>query len=166
MGNHDYHFAREETLKGMRDAGIKLLDDRGYWVKIGSDRIRIGGIKDPSSGEEGNISKALNGVSDEDFRMIVAHNPIFAERIVPGTVDLLLSGHTHGGQIAPLSLFGNVISHGFGARYCRRVLSRNGADVLVSSGIGMVYFPVRLMAKPEIVLITLKSSGENKKAAQ
>lgn len=158
MGNHDHKFAPAETEKGMRDAGIKMLDNRGYWIRIGSGRIRIGGINDETSGLPRSAENALKGTEKNDFRILVSHNPSFADMIDPGTVDLMLSGHTHGGQIAPLSLFGSFVSNnGFGAKYCRRLLSRNGADILISSGVGTVGLPVRFFAKPEISLITLRT---------
>jgi hypothetical protein len=157
LGNHDYEHAEAEVKKGMRDAGIKMLDGRGYWIKVGNDRIRIGGTVDPSSGKESGISKALKGASENDFRVIISHNPAFADEIIPGSVDLMLSGHTHGaGQFPPFGLLGSMFPSGYGPRYCRKIISRNGADVFVSSGVGTVHLPLRLMSSPEIALITLR----------
>lgn len=161
LGNHDYEHAEREVKKGMRDAGIKMLDGRGYWIKMGGEKIRIGGTVDQSSGDENGITKALEGSSEKDFRVLVSHNPAFADEIVPGSVDLMLSGHTHGaGQFPPFGLIGALLPSGFGARYCRKVIARNGADIFISSGVGTVHLPLRLMSAPEIVVLTLKSAPE------
>jgi hypothetical protein len=161
LGNHDYEHAEREVKKGMRDAGIKMLDGRGYWIKIGGDRLRIGGTVDQSSGMENGIEKALKGSTNKDFRILVSHNPAFAEEIVPGSVDLMLSGHTHGAsQFPPFGLLGSIFPSGFGARYCLKAISRNGADVFISSGVGTVHLPLRLLSAPEIVMLTLFSAEE------
>lgn len=161
LGNHDYEHAEAEVKKGMRDAGIKMLDGRGYWIKIGDEKVRIGGTVDPSCEKESGILRALEGSEEKDFRILVSHNPEFAEEIVPGSVDLMLSGHTHGGgQFLPVGLLGSIFPSGFDARYCQKVVSRNGADVFISSGVGTVHLPLRLMSAPEIVVITLKQPAE------
>jgi len=160
LGNHDCDCDIDLSRKGMRDAGIKSLDNRGCWVSVGDGRIRLGGVGDRSAGPQ-DVEATLEETTPEDFVILISHNPSFIKEVPENSVDFMLSGHTHGGQIAPLGLFGPILSlskYGFRSKHRCGIVDENGVKMFVSSGIGAVMLPVRLMANPEIVHITLKRS--------
>ncbi|MDD4931484.1 MAG: metallophosphoesterase [Candidatus Colwellbacteria bacterium] len=156
LGNHDYVTDAELTRKGMRDAGIKSLENRGCWVQLGDGRIRVGGVSDPCSDIPQDIIPTLEETSADDFILLVCHNPSFISEIPESSVDFILSGHTHGGQVAPLGFLGSIFNQGFRSKHRKGIVTENGSKMLVSVGIGTVALPVRFMSKPEIVHITLR----------
>jgi hypothetical protein len=181
LGNHDCDYGADLTRKGMRDAGIKNLENRGCWVHIGEEKIRIGGVSDVTSGIPQDVAPTLEETTEDDFVMLVSHNPSFISTMSEGAVDFILSGHTHGGQVAPIGMFGSLLNggfkflrsvlpspfskvlgfeHGFSSRHCRGVVSENGSKMIVSTGVGTFFLPVRFLSNPEIVHITLRKNSE------
>ena len=158
LGNHDCECDIELSRKGMRDAGIKSLDNRGCWVSVGDERIRLGGVCDQKAGPQ-DIGPTLEETTPEDFKVLISHNPSFISKVPEDSIDFMLSGHTHGGQIAPLGLLAPLVplsKGGAKVRHRRGVVDQNGVKMFVSSGVGTVILPMRLMSNPEIVYITLK----------
>ena len=165
LGNHDYDHDEggKITRLNMEKAGIKILDNTGYWIEKDGARIRIGGTVDEASEMERDIASAINGATKDDFVMLVSHNPSYAKKLPEDApVDLMLCGHTHGGQLRPLGILASLANKSFGERYNRGAKMKNGGKVYVSSGVGMVLVPLRLFARPEVMLITLEK-GEEKK---
>ena len=126
----------------------------------------IAGVDDPFR-KHADLPKALQGVQPEDFVVLLAHAPNIAAQAVDLGVDLVLSGHTHGGQFK-LPLLPAPYPHtGRGPRleqglYARERLSRRiGMDadhtqIYVSRGLGASYIPARLFCRPELPIITLR----------
>ena len=178
MGNHDWWDDPEtqtggdvapETVQVMRDAGIKVMLNEaekldhpsGAWISALDSQMAFKRKKVPHGGAH-DLDKALRDLPHDSFNILLAHEPdIFADLAetsprVP--VDLVLSGHTHGGQIR---LFGArpVIPSAYGSRYAYGHLHDDGRDLIVSGGLGCSSIPVRLGVLPEIVLVTLKCSS-------
>ncbi len=159
LGNHDYDHDKNGkiTKAAMERAGIKLLDNTGYWIDKEGDRMRVGGTVDGQSGLDRDLKSAINGATHDDFVMLVSHNPSYAKNLPEkAPVDLMLCGHTHGGQIEPLGIVASLTNKSYGFGYKRGAKMKNGGRVYVSSGIGMVLVPMRLLSRPEIMLITLE----------
>jgi len=96
LGNHDYKFPGLIT-SAIKSSQIILLKNSGRWIDVGGERIRIGGIDDFSLGDP-DLEPALKGVSENDFAVLAAHNPLYIDEISNNLVDLVLSGHNHGGR--------------------------------------------------------------------
>ncbi|MDD5099191.1 MAG: metallophosphoesterase [Candidatus Colwellbacteria bacterium] len=177
MGNHDWDTNPELIRKGMRDAGIKMLENRGCWVQIGEEKIRIGGVSEITSDIPQDITPTLEETTEDDFILLVSHNPSLIDNVPEGTVDFILSGHTHGGQLAPVGAVGSILNkiyellrkilppslshtlglnNGFSTKHRKGIVSENGAKMIVSTGVGTSVLPIRFMSNPEIVHITLK----------
>jgi predicted MPP superfamily phosphohydrolase len=77
----------------------------------------------------------------------------------PGDVDLVLSGHTHGGQITFFGLWAPVVGSDYGQKYRTGMVDNGKTTVVVSNGVGTILPPLRFFAPPQIVVITLERTG-------
>ena len=153
LGNHDYWHGLHETTEGLAAAKITELTNRGVWLNKGSDRFRLAGVDDYWCGHI-NLKEALGDAKADDACLLLSHNPDYAERLRDRRVGLVLSGHTHGGQVitpwgAPI-----VPSH-YGQKYLRGLVQAPETLVYISRGLGTSGIPVRIGSRPEINLITL-----------
>lgn len=154
LGNHDHWESASMTLKAMNTAGISILDNNAFWVGEESSRIRIGGVGDMFENIQ-NTGITLEGVLDSDFVIVVSHNPDYFSSLSDRRVDLVLSGHTHGGQVTFFGLWAPLMpikdrSHWKGFYKGKQT------DLFITTGVGTITPPVRFFARPEIVEILLK----------
>jgi uncharacterized protein len=165
-GNHDYDESDDGTnsaatiTAASTEAGIELLDNRGMWLEKDGTRIRLGGVADLQEGDP-DVGPALEGTSPEDFVLLLSHHPDFAETLAPDSVDLMLSGHTHGGQITLFGLWAPMVPSDYGQKYRSGEVTNGSTTVIVSNGVGSTVLPVRLFARPQLVIITLESSSRS-----
>jgi hypothetical protein len=155
LGNHDHWEDAELTRKRMADAGIVLADNRGFWVAKNGERIKIGGVGDYWENVH-MIDPTIADVQKTDFVILMSHNPDYAEKIVTDKVDLMLSGHTHGGQVTLFGFWAPRVPSRYGQRYRTGLLHLEKLDLIVSNGIGVVTPPVRFFARPQIVTVILR----------
>ena len=156
LGNHDNWVDRLKTIESLKSAQAVVLDNDARWVESGGSRIRIGGVGDLWT-EEQDIAPTLDGVGADDYVILVSHNPMYVNSLPEDSVDLMLSGHTHGGQIIFTGLIVPFLPGRLRGTYMSGVYSVNGTELIVSNGIGTVFAPVRFMVRPQIMVITLKS---------
>lgn len=162
LGNHDYgDYKKGEDgpaliVRAASDAGITLLRDEGLWIERHGERICIAGANDYSVGKP-SISEALADTTEDDFVILLSHNPDLAEKLPVGAVDLVLAGHTHGGQVTFFGLWAPWVPSEYGHKYRTGLVETDITTVIVSNGVGTSTIPpVRLMARPQIVVITLE----------
>ncbi|MCX8032466.1 MAG: metallophosphoesterase [Thermoleophilia bacterium] len=163
LGNHDYESGANgtragpyATVKAAKNAGITLLLDQGIWLTREGRRIRLAGVTDYSV-DKPDLEQALGDAGGGDFVILVSHNPDFVEEIPAGVVDLVLSGHTHGGQITFFGRWAPYVPSDYGQKYRTGLISQGPSSVIVSNGIGTSTIPpIRLGARPQIVLVTLE----------
>lgn len=176
MGNHDYSMYIkypnekdrladvEELQRRMRSYGWTLLLNNHSVIHRGEDSIVIAGIENegrPPFPSLGDVKKAMNGVEDGSFTVLLSHDPTSWQRKVLSKTDiqLTLSGHTHAGQFKVFgwSPVAPIYDEWSGAY-------SNGHQILnVSDGIGAVMFPFRFGAWPEVNVITLRRGTPQKK---
>ena len=154
--------------KRLSDSGAAMLLNRHARVRRERSAIVIAGVDDPVSFHD-DIGAALRGVGEDEFTLLLMHTPDSVALAAARGVDLVLSGHTHGGQVKlPLvgaafthSFLGTAMSHGL---YCGKRLSkvlgfRTGRTQLyVTRGIGISGLAMRFLCRPEITSITLRCS--------
>ena len=90
---------------------------------------------------------------------MLAHTPDVIRDAARLDVDLMLSGHTHGGQIRLPLLGATVVPSRYGHRYAAGEFHVEGTTLYVSRGLGTVRFPIRFLCRPELALLTLKRGG-------
>jgi predicted MPP superfamily phosphohydrolase len=179
LGNHDYGEYRADggggsssgtsdgtrpggatdpspAIEAIRGAGITLLDNRAVWVEKAGRRIRVGGVGDYQE-DTPDLAPTVEGTSAGDFVLLVSHNPDYAEELPIGAVDLVLSGHTHGGQVTFFGLWAPSLPSEYGQKYRTGLVVTEATTVIVSNGIGTIFPPIRFFARPQIVEITLRS---------
>ncbi len=162
LGNHDHWESATLTKIKMIDAGIKLIDNTSFWVSVNEEeeesgeRIKIGGVGDLWTDYQ-DINPTIEDTKKDDFVILTSHNPDYAEEITTYNIDLLLCGHTHGGQITLLGLYAPIlpIKH---KKYRTGIVKTKYTKVLITNGVGLINPPIRFFARPEIVLITLKQA--------
>ena len=157
LGNHDYWAGGVEALQAMNGAGITPLDNSGLWVYSGSERIRLGGVADLWRGKPDFIP-TINAANLSDYVILVSHNPDYAEELETSRVDIVLSGHTHGGQVTLFDLWAPYMPSDYGQKYKGGFARTAYTEVYVTRGIGMTFLPIRFFARPEITVLTLKSA--------
>jgi len=157
-GNHETaHLSRFMTI--MDELGITFLYNQQYSLSINGGQLEIIGTQDYSAmlryGFAG--KEALFGHPNPPFRLVLSHQPQIFDRIRDDGIMLVLSGHTHGGQIR-LPLLPTLYAPGQGwfPRYGRGLYSHGEAQMYVASGIGTTYFPLRFFNPPQITIIELR----------
>jgi len=154
LGNHDYWHGLEATNIGMRSAGITQLNNSGVWLTKGNSRLRLCGVDDLWAGEP-QAHLALENTTADDACILVSHNPDFAETIRDPRIGLMLSGHTHGGQMFVPGMTNPFIPSKYGNKYCSGLCDAPSMRVYVSRGLGLTGLPVRFNCPPELTLLTL-----------
>ena len=154
LGNHDYWHGIEETKAGMKAANARELTNEGVWLEQRRDRLRLVGVDDLWCGNPWHAN-ALEGMRPDERAILVSHNPDYAETIGDQRVGLVLSGHTHGGQIVFPGGSTPFVPSQYGKKYLRGMCQAPETQVYVSRGLGTVGGPIRLGSRPEISVLTL-----------
>jgi len=154
LGNHDHWTDAALIADLFRAEGIRVLVNEGLRVDLRSETFWLAGVDDTMVGLE-DLPLAMAGSSDDEFKLLLAHNPIILRRAARANVDLVLSGHTHGGQVTWRS---EKSSSGRPRRRLLRGLGRRGnTQIYVTRGLGMVVVPIRYGCPPEISVLELRS---------
>ncbi len=172
LGNHDWWASGDEVSAALTRVGVRMIDNDRLYLRA-SDRALV--REEP--GADGALCLAGLGDLREHFidpwgalgpvrpdvpRLVLAHNPDTAEELViarrpPPRIDLMLSGHTHGGQVSlpVIGTPGAWVPSRYGRKYAGGLVEGPHCRVLVSRGVGMSIFPVRFGVPPELVEVTL-----------
>ncbi len=150
LGNHDFRAGAEPLTRALRRRGIQVLRNQHRRLRWRGGSFQIAGVDD--SRQNPDVAAAL-GPSAE-FTLLLAHNPLALADAAACGVDLVLSGHTHGGQIKfgfAEPLYQRYLPAGF--------LSLEATQMYVSRGLGKVILPMRVGAPPELAFLTLQTGG-------
>jgi len=151
LGNHDHYAGYEAMTKALVAAGTTVLDNTSAVATFGAARVRLIGIGDVLTKHQ-DISKATAGVAaDDDVRLVLCHNPSTADGLPPKIADLIVAGHTHGGQIRLAGLTPWIVRWS-GANYVSGFYDLPAGRLYVNRGWGVVGIPTRLGAPAEIAL--------------
>ena len=149
-GNHEVFAGLERAMELTEDAGFQLLRNAHCEV---SDWLTIAGVEDPMTPAGSDDKKALPGVAQERFTVLLKHRPS-VDKATLDRFDLQLSGHTHGGQIFPFVLLTKLQ---YRARIGLSTVGPNGQQLYLSRGTGSWGPQIRWLAPPEITLFELSS---------
>jgi predicted MPP superfamily phosphohydrolase len=157
MGNHDYFADHARLVAGLERVGIEVLRNRGRAVERADLRYWLAGVDDTWS-RKADVERALDGRPDGAPAIVLAHDPALFDECAARGATVVLSGHTHGGQIA-LPLFSRTVNFArLVHRYTAGTYRSGGAHLYVSRGAGTTGLPLRIGAPSEIALITLRSA--------
>ncbi|MBV9924726.1 MAG: metallophosphoesterase [Acidobacteria bacterium] len=153
LGNHDNWVDADLVTDLFTLAGIRVLNNEGLRFEDRGASFWLAGVQDTMVGLE-DLPLALAGSSADEMKLLLAHNPVILRRAARAGCDLVLSGHTHGGQVtwrSERSASGRV------RRRILRGLGRRGeTQIYVTRGLGTVVLPVRYGCLPEVSLLTLR----------
>jgi predicted MPP superfamily phosphohydrolase len=155
LGNADLRTARADALAGSWSAlGARVLVNQGAPVERDGERIWLAGVNDSHTGRDF-LEGALAGAGEGEFVIALSHSPDLALRPGVEAVDLILAGHTHGGQIV-LPYLGPLYARcRLGTRYASGLHRLNGTQIFDSRGAGSTRLRLRLHCPPEAAVITL-----------
>jgi uncharacterized protein len=155
LGNHDYWEDPNLTKEKMMESGIAIANNQAFWVEKGKERIKIGGVGDYLEDVQ-DINPTIGDVQKNDFVILLSHNPDYAARLNTDKIDLILSGHTHGGQVTLVGWWAPLVPSKYGQKYRTGLVDLGKFILIVSNGIGVITPPVRFFARPQIVTVILK----------
>ena len=160
-GNHDYYWDPAGWLRAARTLGMIPLTNESRVLRRGSARLVVGGVPDPTGAEFGvaprpSASHAFQGTPRRAFRLLLAHQPELADAGARAGADLIVSGHTHGGQLLPWALIARRV-HRCVAGLCR--VDRSW--LFVTTGANYWGAPNRLGVPTEIacLILTREATG-------
>ncbi len=155
LGNHDHWEGAGAIREVLDKAGIVDLSNKSVVLERAGEQICFAGVDDLWTATQ-DLSGALKDIPEEVPRILLSHNPDYAEEMPPSPrVDLMLCGHTHGGQFkVPFgSRLWLPIRH---SKYAAGLVEGPHCLVYTSVGVGMVGLPIRFNCRPEIPIITLR----------
>ncbi len=167
LGNHDYDYDGCAVAEWLAGLGIRVLVNRAVVVARGDARLAVGGVDDATSGRVDPLAGCAE-IPSTVPRLVLAHSPDAILSLAPASearVDLVLSGHTHGGQVV-LPLVGALARR---SRICGR-WSASGwvpnprAPLYVTTGIG-VMLPIRVNCPPEVLVVRLSSERAQRRSS-
>ncbi len=159
MGNHDFFAPQPEVVAKEVDAcGVKLLRNDNVLITKNSGSLYLVGVDDVGTAKraEEKIDVALGSAPLNIPKLLMMHRPYFLQQASDKNIDLVLSGHTHGGQVV-LANFGKVViaPASLASRYVWGKYKIGSTQMYVNRGLGTVGLPIRLNCPPEITKITL-----------
>jgi predicted MPP superfamily phosphohydrolase len=168
LGNHDWREDGPLSQRELTRAGVRLIDNGRLFVAPSrrlsdapSEGLCVAGVGDLWTDRQ-DYGRALGGLPADMPRLLLSHNPDVAEEpafVESGyRVDLMLSGHTHGGQIYLPGVGAIVTMSRYGQKYVRGLVRGPTCPVYVSRGLGMAMLPVRFGSVPEVAVIELRSA--------
>lgn len=160
LGNHDHWESLARSRAAFEGSGIERIDNRGIWLERGGARLRIGGVGDLWTDRQDPLA-AIGDATSDDAVILMSHNPDYAEHLPDDRVGLMLSGHTHGGQVVIPGYGAPVVPSSYGQKYLYDLVQGPRCQVFTTRGVGTVTPPVRFLCRPEVVLITLRGSDKS-----
>lgn len=160
LGNHDYWTDAEQRMaRALRKSGIDVLFDEKREIRIGRDSIYLAGFDDEWEGNP-DYEKALNGISSNDICIAIAHNPDAVLSLDGRPVNLLLTGHTHGGLINIPRVGALWSTTKLGPKYSSGMFRLGNIRMYVCRGIGTgTGYHIRFRCPPEISVFILRGAG-------
>jgi len=167
-GNHEEYCNVYPYLeKRLEKMGVIILDDKREVIEKGREQLTLLGLKDPTFFEDKNqdentIEEKIKELKEKDynFTILLSHRPEYINTYSKGNIDLVFSGHAHGGQVR-LPVVGGLYAPGQGLfpKYTSGIYKENNTSMVVSRGLGNSSFPLRVFNRPELVVVTLKNDS-------
>ena len=167
-GNHEARVNEYGALKaGMEAAGDTVLEDVKTKISMEGETITLIGVNDPSYQTDylfGDSETVMNTkledlhTEHDGFTILLSHRPELFDTYVDQDIDLVLSGHAHGGQFR-LPFIGGLVApkQGLFPEYDAGIYTEDNTNMLISRGVGNSILPFRINNRPEVILIELQA---------
>ena len=157
-GNHEHMWDGPGWCDILESYGVHVLKNTHEMIPVPGGKLAVAGVYDISVNRRRKLrsspSDALSGIPEDVFRIMLVHQPKSVDPSLEAGADVVLLGHTHGGQSFPLNLM-NPIIH----KYARGMYRVGHKAVFVSCGTGYWGPPLRIGVPPEIILVTLRKAS-------
>lgn len=157
LGNHDpntfkekQNYTRKEMVDAMKQAGIHVLEDEVVQLK----QLNIVGRKDASESDRKAIGTLLKEIQNDNYTLVLDHQPVELEESKTERIDLQLSGHTHAGQIWPT---GYILKKMGVHEFTYGHKKEGNMDLIVTSGIGGWGYPIRTVSQCEYLICEISN---------
>ncbi len=158
LGNHDWWANGQEIAKGLRQNGVYVLENSARRFVLKSRKtIDVIGLADLDT-RTVQIAKAFRKTRRP--RIVLTHNPDVYFDIFDET-DLILAGHTHGGQFVIPFMPPLFVPSKYGAEFASGLVDSGQNPMIISKGIGTSVLPIRFNCKPEIVIVDFVKKGQS-----
>lgn len=166
-GNHEAWSGDYKNISNkLLNSGVEILDDNKVTLTKGQETIEILGLSDPDfltynymeRTKVSELEKQLTYLSDGAiFQILLSHRPELFDIYANEKIDIIFSGHAHGGQFR-IPFIGGVVApdQGLFPKYTSGVYKQNQSTLIVSRGLGNSIIPIRIFNRPEIVVVTLQ----------
>ena len=166
-GNHESRVNEYDALKeGLNRLGVTVLEDAKTELVVSGEKITIIGVDDPNFkmdyllNDESAIKSKLNELMSEDdgYTILLSHRPELFEAYVDSDLDVVYSGHAHGGQFR-IPFIGGVVApnQGLFPQYDSGIYTKENTNMIVSRGVGNSIVPFRINNRPEVIVVELSS---------
>jgi len=156
LGNHDHWSNARKVRLALARAGVDVLTNEHRAIRIREGLLHLVGIDDSITGHD-DPESAFQGIPEGATRVVLSHDPKSADTLHRYRPALILSGHTHGGQVF-IRRMTPFVSKRVGIKYLFGFFEINGALLYVTRGLG-ASVPVRFRSPLEVALLTLRSSS-------
>jgi len=158
-GNHEYYSGVDSWVRELESLGIRVLRNECISIGEGAASFDLAGVDDATArffgnGHGADYDKALANHDSNKALVFLAHQPRQIYKLENADIDLMLTGHTHGGQIWPFGFLVRLVQP-----YLAGMVQHNGINLYVSRGAGYWGPPMRFKAPAEISHFTLESSA-------
>jgi uncharacterized protein len=167
LGNSDHfhngkYIDTTQFIQRLKKHGIQVLQNENRKISISFDTTSSSqkwfwliGVDDPYLGYN-DLHLAINGIPETDPKLLLSHSPDIIDDAVDMKIDLMLSGHTHGGQIR-FPFIGPVITQSiYRQKYAAGIFNIKNITLYVNRGIGTSGIPIRLFCRPELTILSIK----------
>lgn len=156
LGNHDFQADADEMTRALEAHHIRVLRNSHFGLHAGHHKLWLVGVDDLWWSAD-DLDAAMRHVPPSDPKILLCHNPLGIHMAAEHQIDLVLSGHTHGGQVR-LPVVGALYTKSkLGKRFISGWNRLDGTQIYVSRGIGKVLLPVRVGCPPEIACLNLRT---------
>lgn len=161
LGNNDYGRAvnTEALVRDLTRAGARVLVNDAHVVHYRGQKVRFVGVDDPHTGRA-DVAKAFAALpppqgNEREPVIVLAHSPDVFPQLKQAGADLVLAGHTHGGQICLPGGYPIVTNTRIGRRFARGLITEGQTAMFVSRGVGTSGVRMRLFCPPEVAVVRL-----------
>jgi uncharacterized protein len=173
IGNHEVYTGKISLLEEeMEKLGMEFLRNSAASFQRNGDKIDILGIDDPIANTRqaykrgsfvaGCMERALEQSSEDSFKILLSHRPELLSIYAEYNIDLIFTGHAHGGQVR-LPFIGGLIApeQGFFPKYTAGKHGEGKLTMIISRGLGNSIVPQRIFNRPQVIVVTLRKSDVN-----
>jgi predicted MPP superfamily phosphohydrolase len=153
LGNHDHWTDADSVTRHLRREKINVLINEGFRFEARGVSFWLAGVDDHMVGKT-DLPGALHGSFPDEMKLLLAHNPVILRQAARYDIDLILSGHTHGGQVKIREKEKRILPK---PKLVAGLHRRGNTQIYITRGIGTSVLPIRYQCPPEISLIELHS---------